>query len=766
MIQNDDVLASNDSTASTSIVADTNQAEQVGQEVPKKTFTVKAICFGLLSLLIIILFDNINEFYLNQRSLNAGFLPPGPLFLILSVCLVWNPIWHHKLCYLLVTPLLLLGFIGICYSINDAHVLGQFAWLGFIPYALMLHKPIWQACSKRMILNSRELILSLSIVLVGAWTAGAGLAQFHAYTHIIPWTKYDARIQQQKYESLDYVPQHLWPAGGLTALKRADNMRERQRVYDDFLIGDTEDKKTTPWDAWASTLLHWTPFMICLSACFIGLSLIVHQQWSKHEQLPYPLAKIAGTVFEKNDQQALPKLFYMRSFWVAFLCVSAFHGLRLLHAWWPNNFPAIYTSANFKFLYNIFPTLLKSGAHQITTFHFSFAAIGICYFLSREIGLTLGISKFLLAFIGVQVYLSTGTTLGHSDVSNSTAGAYIAYAAVILFTGRHYYSSVFGKAFSFKAAKDHEKNGVIGARLTVLAFAGLLLSLCTSFQLDFFLALTLSLLTLLSFIVFTRVICETGIPYLQINWSPSVLMTSMFGISSIGAAPLVIMQYITTAVFMDAKNAMMPFVSNSLKMADDYHIKLRRLCTVMLLVVCAAIVVSLCTRLSQLYDMGANAMNDGYAKNWVQNNFLNISTDNLSKLDAIGLRNAPDVADERSIMQRISVWDPDGRTFLLMSLGAIGVIAFFFLRFRFPGFALHPVMFLIWGTWPLGTTFYSFFIGWLIREITIRYCGDKIYQSAKPFFIGLIVGELFIIMLGSISGYSLYAITGAIPPRG
>ncbi len=686
-------------------------------ESPPRTFTIKAISFGVIALLIIILTDDYSNFYLRQQSLNTGFLPPGPLFLILAVALIWNPLWNR-----------------------------------IAPF---------------MVLSSRELIVSLTIVFTGCWTGGAGIAEFHAYTHTVPWMKYEVSAQKQQYESLEYVPEHLWPAGGLGKLNRENNVKERERVYDAFFIGYEKQKTDgVPWDAWTSTLTHWIPFFILLSACFIGMSLVVHQQWARHEQLPYPLANIAASIFDKQQGRALPNLFYMRSFWIAFALVGTFHGIRLLHGWWPHNFPNIEKGTSFGFIFSIFPTLAKSGSFYLNTFSFSFAAFGICYFLSREIGLTLGLSNILLAVVCAQLYIATGDKFDSTEIAHSTAGAYIAYACVILYTGRNYYRTVFTKAFTFSKAQDHEINSILGARILLLAFVGFVFVLWTSFELDFFIAFFFALLVLLGFLVFARVICETGIPFLQIVWKPNLVMANFFGLSTLGAAPLVILNFITTAAFMDAKNAMMPMLSNSLKIAEKYKMRIRRMCMMLLVLVSLAIVVAMTTRIHQHYTYGANLMSaDGYGQNWTQKRFLNTSTDQLIVLEDIGQRHSPSEAQPLSLFDRAKLFKPDTKFISYAFLGAVCVFAFFFLRFRYTGFPLHPVLFLIWGSYHIGIAMYSFLIGWCVRELIIRFGGDKIYQGAKPFFIGLVLGELFLILLSAVSGMGYNIFTGEMPPK-
>jgi hypothetical protein len=45
------------------------------------------------------------------------------------------------------------------------------------------------------------------------------------------------------------------------------------------------------------------------------------------------------------------------------------------------------------------------------------------------------------------------------------------------------------------------------------------------------------------------------------------------------------------------------------------------------------------------------------------------------------------------------------------------------------------------GTYPGAHLWLSIFCGWLAKVVILRYGGTNLYTAAKPFFIGLIVGE-------------------------
>jgi hypothetical protein len=78
---------------------------------------------------------------------------------------------------------------------------------------------------------------------------------------------------------------------------------------------------------------------------------------------------------------------------------------------------------------------------------------------------------------------------------------------------------------------------------------------------------------------------------------------------------------------------------------------------------------------------------------------------------------------------------------LHITIGFIVTSALSFLRLRFTAFPLHPIGYLMLDTYPGDHLWFSFFWGWLAKVLIVRFTGPRGYVAARPFFIGLIVGE-------------------------
>jgi len=63
------------------------------------------------------------------------------------------------------------------------------------------------------------------------------------------------------------------------------------------------------------------------------------------------------------------------------------------------------------------------------------------------------------------------------------------------------------------------------------------------------------------------------------------------------------------------------------------------------------------------------------------------------------------------------------------------------MNLRFSWWPLHPVGYLLVNTTPGQVMWFSIFLGWICKVICLRFGGLSAFRSAKPFFLGLVVGD-------------------------
>jgi len=65
-------------------------------------------------------------------------------------------------------------------------------------------------------------------------------------------------------------------------------------------------------------------------------------------------------------------------------------------------------------------------------------------------------------------------------------------------------------------------------------------------------------------------------------------------------------------------------------------------------------------------------------------------------------------------------------------------------RHHFLWWPVHYLGFPIGATLPVIWSWFSIFIGWLLKGLVLKYGGVKLYRQLRPLFLGLILGHIFV----------------------
>ena len=86
--------------------------------------------------------------------------------------------------------------------------------------------------------------------------------------------------------------------------------------------------------------------------------------------------------------------------------------------------------------------------------------------------------------------------------------------------------------------------------------------------------------------------------------------------------------------------------------------------------------------------------------------------------------------------------------------GALGMSALLFFRqtmFWLP----HPIGMVMLVNPTMGAYWFSILLGWIAKSLVTKYGNKQVYAKARTFFIGLIVGELLIVVLSLVLSLTL-----------
>ncbi len=653
----------------------------------------------------------------------------------------------------------LVGLLLLSFARNyiDLYLHLDLAFLNQLPFGLIIYvaaiasiwNPICTRLWKSACFNGSELLATLILCMVMVW----GSSAFPGHWMVAPHQLKSGELLWQKYELVEQIPEHLYPLAG-------DNEHEDyEQVFDNYAQGMSQ-KDSIPWQHLIAPFIYWMPLFIIFGIIIISISWLVHRQWSQNEQLNYPLAQIAHGIFDKDDSRRFPNIFYSRMMWIAAAIVVSIHGYGLFLAWFPGALPPLQLHGRFNFLWSVFIILNRTGSWWLVDFHVMFSVIGVAYFLSKEVGLTLALSQVLLLVFSIQYYLNTGSVINGNDIEYTRKGAYIAYGMIILITGRHYYLGLLKKAFG----KDpdvvkHESATIV--RIFLAANVALLLYLILIFELDYFLAILLVASILLCALVFARLVCEVGGPYIQGQWGFTNMFLGVMGPTAIGPAGLMAIMYVSQTLSVNGNGALMPFVSNGLQIADKAGLNKKRLFGTMIIALIAVVVGAFIFKTMYFYEYGAQSK---YAHaNSFDGSVKGAIKPIQSSMEKMGEFGQIETSKETTGLAKLAHLAPDAEAGSWIVFGAIGVVVFFFLRIRFAWWPLHPILFLVWNTFPIMIFYWSFFFGWCLKSLVVKFGGGSVYQKAKPFFIGLIIGDIIAFALTGIIAILYAIITGDEP---
>ncbi|MBL7076180.1 MAG: hypothetical protein ISS31_01800 [Kiritimatiellae bacterium] len=564
------------------------------------------------------------------------------------------------------------------------------------------------------------------------------------------------------------VPHRLGPLARAPARMLGDISRDSTRTLDGFVAGLAQGEakipySDVPWHAWTRALLFWMPLILTVCVMVVGLGLVLHRQWTTHEHLPYPTVEFARSLLPDDDSGWSPVM-RSRLFWLGALVVLAIHMNNYACVWWPDNLIPVKTVLDLEPLLKLFPVLERGGAWGIFKPTIIFTAVGFAYFLATDVSLSLGLAPYLYCLIaGVLAGYGVAMGTGHLQVSLDSsfyAGAYFGMFAVLLYTGRHYYVSALRRGVGLRSRDEIEASAVWGMRIflvTVVLFIFQLSLVGLDWQLS-----TLYVLTMLViFTVISRLLAEAGVFFVHSYFYPCAMIWAFMGARAAGPNQLLVLAMLSGLLMIDPREAMMPFAMSGIHLVDRLKLRIGKTTLWGLVALVLGFVIATPVIIHLQYQRGAILASDWWSAHAVPTYPYDVNVQMTRRLEAQG---ALDRAYEVSGWERFTEIDPDGKFLVGFAAMFAMVILFSFLRYRFAKWPLHPLIFLVLGTFQSRILAFSFLLGYFIKSAVTRHGGAGLYRKLKPLMIGLIAGEMLAAVIPVVIGAIYYAVQGE-PPK-
>lgn len=527
--------------------------------------------------------------------------------------------------------------------------------------------------------------------------------------------------------------------------------------------GVAESFDAVPWSAWWPTLRLWAGVALALGLGTLCLALIVHPQWSRRELLSYPIARFVEEIGQREPNRGWPAVAYHRAFWIALAGVLAVHVINGLDVWF-NTGVKVMLNMPFGPLRSLFPDAsrvpLSFGLFEPRIY---FTVIAFAFFLPQTVSLSLGLAQPLFVAVGA-VMLANGLTWEYDKTEPSKTaflrlGAFIGMALIILYTGRRYYGNVAASAVGFPRFRETPAYATWAARGFVASVAAGV-ALLVSGGLGWDLAILLVALFTLTWLVTTRIVCETGSFFVTNPYYPATIVTGLLGFEAMGPSGFLLITMASWVLMADPRESLMPYVANALHMVDRGGVSPGRASKWLVLACVASLVVAGVATLTLQYQHGLLSMSSEYSKQWVPSVPFERLSAELARTESLGTLQS---AVQAAPITRFSLLNPWDGAAPWTGIGLALVVGCAAARLRLPWWPIHPVLFLMWGTYANANFAFSFFIGWLIKVSVTGLGGAKAYHNVKPIMVGIVSGELLAMGLWTVVGATYYLVTGQPP---
>lgn len=620
-----------------------------------------------------------------------------------------------------------IGLVCGLTNYNDHVVVNTFLIGSYLPLAVVLllfiivilFNGLLHRLLARHALSSQELSIILLMSLIGCSFPAQGLFRYFIPLLSAPFREGSTNPRfWQAFINAD-LPQWLFPVSFETG--------RNNPVINDF-YGRVQPNQAIPYYAWIKPLLGWGVFILGWIACLLSLAWIFRRQWAVNERLPFPIASMeAALIAEPAPGRMLNTLLGARLFWMGVAVVFFWQSSGALAAYFPKNVPALPLRYNLGSIMANEPWNYFAGSVKSATIYFTF--IGIAYFIQSRIAFSLWASFLLYQLVQVQQRM-VQNEIPELAWRDQHFGASIAFTLGFLWIARHHLGAIcrqfIGRpgATALTATENYRPAVII-----FLVGLGVMVTWLLLLGVQWWFAMLLVAMVLLSHLVTARVVAETGLPFVRYD----VNMTQLFGNMPprwlttrdlFFSAGMYVFGPISTreSVGVFGQSGMVTAEQSGMNTAGNAG----KMALVMVWAVLFALVVSSAASLWTHYTYATpipakvqHAMIDPPA----------MDRPRTELVDPIVRHTEGSFAPQKHSQL----------AHFTTGFTVTGVLQF--LSLRSAAWPLLPVGYLLCSRWYIGTAWFSLMIGWLAKVIILKYGGASMYQNARPLFIGIIFGE-------------------------
>ena len=569
----------------------------------------------------------------------------------------------------------------------------------------------------RWALGSGELATIVVMVLVACSVPTQGLMRYFLPMLVAPF--HEGAVNARFWEAFRGagLPDWLFP---VPSIENGLNSPIVNDFYQRVRPGES-----IPFGRWVLPLAAWGVFFAGMFTTLVSLAVLMRRQWQTSERLPFPLAQLTASLLqEPRPGRVLNDVMGSRLFVIAVAGVFFLHGLVAMNRYQPKTFPVFKLGFDLSGIMTAEPWTYLSWYIKAGSVYFTF--IGLAYFIQSRTGFSLWATFLLADIVNVQrKTMQSEIPAGAWQCQH--IGSAIAFTIGFLWIGRLFWKRV-GREL-FRGGDGPEPSTRAPA---VCAIAGIcvMIGWMLLVGMSLWVALAVLFFMLLAHVVTSRVVAETGLCFVRSDTNAWYVFTD--------SSPSLMSQkdVFFTGVFtatgpITTRESALAYTQQGLVTASNLGMEqprmMRRLVGLIAWSLAISVVVSATSSLWCYYTYATPISPK------IQQPFLNpYGLDNRPRMDVIEPMIQRDAGRWTA-----KTWDVWGQ----ISIGAGITAVLQTLALRYQGWPFLPVGYLLCSTWYIQLAWFSLFLGWLAKVVILRYGGARMYQQARPVFVGLIFGE-------------------------
>ena len=490
-----------------------------------------------------------------------------------------------------------------------------------------------------------------------------------------------------------------------------------------------DEDGSIPWQAWMIPIAAWGVFFLGMFCALVAMAILLRGQWINNERLPFPILQLQIALIEQpGPGRMLNALLGSRLFWIALLGVILVRSTAALHAYFPQYVPEIPLHYNLQSIFTEEPWRYLNWHVQTATIYFTF--IGITYFIQARIAFSLWAFVLIIQVVTVQSHM-VQSEIPMAAWMDQYLGAAVAFVIGFLWIGRHHWKLVLRQ--TLRGERPDEPRGLYLSHRggMILLFSGIVLMLgwLLFMGVTAWVAVTIVGFILLAHLVVARIVAETGLPFIRAyttfpqvytNLPPALLTTPDAYFAK---------TFTTLTGAYLTRESVLAYGMHGLQTYESTQPSHRQRMGLLLLIAWALGIGFVIAAASSLYcyytystpisDRAPPLINPDGVEAWPRQHLVQPLTQQ---------------AQGRYAPKAHNPW-------LHMGIGLTVTAGLQVAALGWASWPLMPIGYLICHTGYAHLAWFSIFLGWLAKVLIVKYGGARLFQQAKPFFVGIIFGE-------------------------